>query len=121
MKRLHTWLLILASVPSLTFSQSTPDPKMQLIKQPQGFELKVIPSVTSSENDFDFLQGRWKVSNKKLKTRLQSNNEWDEFESILQMKKALGGKGNVENYYATFDDNLLKVWRSDCLILKLDF
>jgi hypothetical protein len=55
-------------------------------------------SATSSKNDFDFLVGIWKVHNRRLK-----NNEWVEFESELHMRKTLGGLGNVENYYATFD------------------
>lgn len=67
-------------------------------------ELTITPSATSSANDFDFLEGRWKVHNSKLKVRLSNNNEWDEFESELHMRKALNGLGNVENYYAKFND-----------------
>jgi hypothetical protein len=63
-------------------------------------KLDLKPSPTSSENDFDFLQGQWTVHNRKLKTRLNNCTEWDEFESELHMKKALNGFGNVENYYA---------------------
>ncbi|MBL0355901.1 MAG: DUF1579 family protein [Chitinophagaceae bacterium] len=55
-------------------------------------------STTSSQNDFDFLVGKWKVNNRRLK-----NDEWVEFESELHMRKTIGGLGNVENYYATFD------------------
>ncbi len=65
--------------------------------------VNIIPSATSSENDFDFLQGKWKVQNRKLKVRLNNSNEWEEFESELHMRKALNGMGNVENYYASFD------------------
>ena len=66
--------------------------------------LNIKPSATSSQNDFDFLEGKWKVYNRKLKTRLNSGNEWNEFESDLHMRKALNGIGNVENYYAIVDD-----------------
>jgi hypothetical protein len=55
----------------------------------------------SSQNDFDFLEGKWKVHNRKLKTRLNNCDEWDEFESELHMRKTL--MGNIENYYPTFD------------------
>lgn len=65
--------------------------------------LSIKPSPTSSENDFDFLQGKWKVQNKKLKKRLENSTEWIHFESELHMKKALIGFGNIENYYASFD------------------
>lgn len=65
--------------------------------------LNIKPSATSSENDFDFLEGKWKVKNRKLKLRLSNSNAWFEFESALNMQKTLNGIGNVENYYATFD------------------
>ncbi|MCF6132545.1 hypothetical protein [Flavobacterium wongokense] len=67
--------------------------------------LDIQPSVTSSEKDFNFLEGKWKVHNKKLKSRLNNSTEWDEFESELHLRKTLNGLGNVENYYATFDGN----------------
>lgn len=61
------------------------------------------PSASSSEKDFDFLPGKWKVHNRKLKTRLAGSTVWEEFESELHMHKTLNGMGNVENYYASFD------------------
>lgn len=66
-------------------------------------ELAIPPSATSSKNDFDFLEGRWAVYNRKLKSRLTGCAEWEEYESALHMRKTLLGLGNVENYYATFD------------------
>jgi hypothetical protein len=67
-------------------------------------ELEITPSATSSENDFDFLEGKWKVSNKKLKARLNNCSEWDEFESTLEMHKILTGFGNREHYKAIMDN-----------------
>ncbi len=64
--------------------------------------MEIKTSATSSQNDFDFLVGKWKVQNRKLKTRLNNCVEWDEFESELHMRKTL--MGNIENYYATFDE-----------------
>ena len=66
-------------------------------------ELKIVPSSTSSPNDFDFLEGRWKVHNRKLNERLNNSQSWSEFESMLHMRKTLNGTGNVENYYTSFD------------------
>ena len=65
--------------------------------------MHIKPSTTSSEKDFDFLVGKWKVHNRKLKTRLAGSTDWSEFESELHMRKALNGIGNIENYYASFD------------------
>lgn len=60
-------------------------------------------SATSSHKDFDFLEGKWKVHNRKLKARLENCNEWLEFESEIHMRRTLLGYSNIENYYATFD------------------
>ncbi len=65
--------------------------------------LNIKPSITSSEYDFDFLEGKWKVHNRKLKERLNNCDVWNEFPSELHMRKVLTGLGNVENYYATLD------------------
>jgi hypothetical protein len=65
--------------------------------------MNITANEKSSQNDFDFLEGKWKVHNRKLKTRLNKCNEWDEFESELHMRKTL--MGNIENYYAIFDGN----------------
>ncbi|WP_205701607.1 hypothetical protein [Hymenobacter rigui] len=64
--------------------------------------LQVIPSPTSSEHDFDFYQGKWRLHNRRLKTRLNQCKEWDEFESTQEMYKVLNGLCNVDNYLATF-------------------
>ncbi len=64
-------------------------------------EFIVTPSATSSASDFDFLEGKWKVHNRKLRKRLAQNDDWDEFESELHMRKTL--MGNIENYYANFN------------------
>ncbi len=69
----------------------------------ENYLLDIKPSATSTEKDFNFLVGKWKVHNRKLKERLNNNTEWSEFESELHLQKNLDGLGNVENYYASFD------------------
>lgn len=64
-------------------------------------EPRITPSATSSQHDFDFLPGKWSVSNRRLKTRLDGCQDWLEFQSELHMRTTL--MGNIENYYATFD------------------
>lgn len=56
------------------------------------------PSATSSAHDFDFLAGKWRVENRKLKERLNHCNEWDSFPSEIHLEKVLGGSANVERY-----------------------
>ena len=63
--------------------------------------LTIIPSATSAYSDFDFLEGKWHVKNRKLKERLAGCTEWVTFESEIHLRKTL--MGNIENYYAIFD------------------
>lgn len=65
--------------------------------------LIITASPTSSKHDFDFYEGKWKLRNKKLKSRLTNCTEWIEFESTQEMYKVLRGIGNIDNYLATFD------------------
>ena len=76
--------------------------KIPIINFDLNGELIIIPSVTSSKNDFDFFVGKWQLNNKKLKTRLNNCTEWTEFESTQEMYKVLNGIGNIDNFLATF-------------------
>ena len=66
-------------------------------------ELIIEPAISSSKHDFDFFEGKWKLQNKKLKSRLSGCDEWIEFESTQEMYKVLNGIGNIDNFLATFD------------------
>lgn len=63
-------------------------------------ELIISPSPTSSKDDFDFFQGKFKLKNLKLKTLFNNCNEWIEFESTQEMYKVLHGLGNIDNFIA---------------------
>jgi hypothetical protein len=60
--------------------------------------LAIQASETSSEHDFDFLVGDWKLRNRKLKSRLTHSDEWTVFESTVEMHQILGGMGNIDKY-----------------------
>lgn len=92
-------LIILSMVMLSANAQNSKTKTMELTQNKQAKILDIKPSTTSSENDFDFLQGKWKVHNRKLKSRLTNSNEWTEFEAELHMKKTLNGFGNLENFY----------------------
>ncbi len=66
-------------------------------------ELIVTPSDSSSENDFDFMVGKWKIHNRKLKKRLNNCDEWLEFEARQEFKKILNGFGNIDSFKTEFD------------------
>lgn len=65
--------------------------------------LIIVPSKTSSKNDFDFFLGKWKLHNRKLKNKLEKCTEWIDFESSMEMYKVLNGIGNVDRFFANFD------------------
>lgn len=48
-------------------------------------------------HDFDFLIGRWKVSHRRLRTRLKGDTNWDEFGGTSETWPLLGGLGNVDD------------------------
>ncbi len=53
--------------------------KQQLINS--AGDLNITPSDNSSNHDFDFFFGKWKIHNRKLKTRLNNCTEWIQFEA----------------------------------------
>jgi hypothetical protein len=60
--------------------------------------LAIQASSTSSQQDFDFLVGTWKLRNRKLKSRLTHSTEWTSFESRVEMRQILNGLGNIDKY-----------------------
>ncbi|HEY0428603.1 MAG TPA: hypothetical protein VGC76_12550 [Pyrinomonadaceae bacterium] len=66
-------------------------------------DLEITPSKNSSHCDFDFFVGKWKVHNRKLKTRLNNCLEWAEFEAKDKCYKVLNGFGNINQFSAMFD------------------
>ena len=56
----------------------------------------------SSEHDFDFLTGHWRVLHRRLRERLAGIEEWQEFDGTCVMQTMLGGQGNI-------DDNVLNL------------
>jgi hypothetical protein len=48
--------------------------------------------------DFDFLHGRWRVRNERLRERLAGSTDWEIFESLVACEPVLGGLGNLETH-----------------------
>jgi hypothetical protein len=65
--------------------------------------LQIVATKSSSEKDFDFLIGKWKVHNRKLKSRLSGCSEWTEFEAQVDCRKTLNGYGNIDSFQTTID------------------
>src|SRR5215471_9468382 len=60
--------------------------------------LVIRASSTSSQHDFDFLVGTWKLRNRKLASRLTHSTEWKSFDSRVEMHQILNGRGNIDKY-----------------------
>jgi hypothetical protein len=57
-------------------------------------------TLSDGQSDFDFLFGRWKVHNRRLRERLKGSTTWDEFEGTVVARPVWGGKGNIDEYEA---------------------
>src|SRR6267378_2644450 len=59
-------------------------------------ELKITASATSSQSDFDFLVGKWKMHNRRLNKRLEGCKDWTQFESSDENAKILSGTADMD-------------------------
>src|SRR6266404_1742390 len=66
-------------------------------------DLQIVAARSSSQKDFDFLVGKWKVHNRRLKSRLSGCSEWTEFEAQVDCRKILNGYGNIDSFQTTVD------------------
>lgn len=66
-------------------------------------DLVITPSKTSSQHDFDFFEGKWKIQHRKLKTRLSNSTEWIEYEGTNDDYKILKGIGHTNNVKSLID------------------
>jgi hypothetical protein len=68
-----------------------------------GHDLNIVAAKNSSPADFDFLSGKWRIHNRKLKTRLNNCTEWIEFEASGECRKVLNGFGNTDSFKTEFE------------------
>jgi hypothetical protein len=100
--------IIFLGLPYLAFSQNKKLRDDQAIPIPQiSFneqgELMHKASPTSSQTDFDFLIGKWKLRHEKLRTRLNNCKDWDEFETTVEDFRILEVVGNMDVGRAVFN------------------
>ena len=51
-------------------------------------------------HDFDFLHGRWRIHNKRLRHPLSGSSEWFTFEGSSEERPLWNGQANIEEYEA---------------------
>src|ERR1043166_4722049 len=99
MKRLAIILLLsmsklgLAEPTTLTADESIPIPKVTF--DAKG-DLVITASPASSQNDFDFLVGKWKMHNRHLNKRLENCKDWTEFDSSDENKQQPSGTADKD-------------------------
>jgi hypothetical protein len=57
--------------------------------------------------DFDFWMGSWNVRNRRLRRRLASSDEWDEFEATVVARPLLDGLGNEDEFRTEYDGGFI--------------
>lgn len=64
------------------------------------------PAVRDGSHDFDFIYGKWRMPNHKLKKRLAGSHDWDDFISCDEGSPLPGGIGDTDywktNYWKDF-------------------
>jgi hypothetical protein len=65
--------------------------------------LDITASQSSSQHDFDFLLGGWKIRNRKLKEPLAGCDEWEEFDASQHCHQILQGFGDYDIFSTEFD------------------
>jgi hypothetical protein len=102
----HLIIILLFTIHHVGFSQKSlliPDTVIAIpkLKFDSNGDLIIKASPASSSIDFDYLIGKWKLKNRKLKSRLTNCTEWIEFKSKVEMRQILGGNGNIDKYTDT--------------------
>jgi len=99
MKYLMMSLLLVLCIIAKAQKNNDELPVPKLVFDSKG-DLIILPSSTSSKNDFDFFIGKWKLKNRILKKNPDNTISWNEFEATQEMHVILNGLGNSDNYLA---------------------
>lgn len=92
----RTCVLLLALTLSHSGKAQLDSFPMPTLKFDSRGELLITASPTSSNKDFDYLIGKWKMKNKHLNARFANCKEYTEFESTVENYPGLEGMGNFD-------------------------
>jgi hypothetical protein len=96
-------LLIMGGDALCQQDKTSPDVAIPKVRFNDDGELEIMPSPGSSQNDFDFFVGKWKVHNRRQKKMSDGKITWVEFEATSEMNKMLRGIGNIDHFSAEID------------------
>ena len=60
------------------------------------------PAVRNGSHDFDFIYGKWRMPNHKLKKRLAGSHEWDDFVTCDEGSPLPGGVDDIDYWKASY-------------------
>lgn len=66
-------------------------------------KLAITATTTSSNSDFDYLIGKWHISNRVLKEPLTGRDEWEEFDATQECRPILLSRGNIDTFHTQLD------------------
>lgn len=72
----------------------------EALERPEKWSAVAVPP--DGRGDFNFLVGRWNVEHRRLRQRLASDTDWEEFGGMCESRPIIGGLGNI-------DDNVLEL------------
>jgi hypothetical protein len=61
-------------------------------------------SAPDGRDDFDFFAGRWRVAHRRLRRRLVSDTQWEEFTGLCENRPVIGGLGNIDDNWIDLPD-----------------
>jgi hypothetical protein len=70
----------------------------------EPFSARTVARADKGAHDFDFLHGRWRVHNRRLRAPLAGATEWYEFDGAVSEDPFWNGDGNLEEYNAVLPD-----------------
>jgi hypothetical protein len=56
------------------------------------------PAGRDGAHGFDFLFGEWRITNRRLRSRLAGASDWETFTALCTCRPILGGSGNVDDF-----------------------
>ena len=101
MSALERWLAPRATSPlSRLVRAQAPAAAATALYRNQLAQLAPVPRAAPHDGarDFDFLFGRWRVRNERLRTRLAGSDDWQRFDAIVESRPILGGLGNIDEF-----------------------
>jgi hypothetical protein len=90
---------LLSLIPALSgFAQQNPDAS----KTDQPSTAKQSEAVRDGSHDFDFIYGKWRMPNHRLKKRLAGSHEWVDFVTCDEGSPLPGGIGDIDYWKARY-------------------